>query len=138
MSTAPHTHRSIAIVGSGISGLVSAYLLHPDHDIVLYEAEDYIGGHTHTVLKEPVIVKKGNGATEKVYIFQAGKYYEYLGRIDLDFSREENGDWTLIKIRSQLIPMDESVSADPKISEHLEEYQRQNQPAPAVGVGVSP
>ena len=49
MSAAPQTHRRVAIVGSGISGLVSAYLLHPDHDIVLYEAEDYIGGHTHTV-----------------------------------------------------------------------------------------
>jgi predicted NAD/FAD-binding protein len=39
----------IAIVGGGISGLVSAYLLNEDHDIVLFEANDYIGGHTHTV-----------------------------------------------------------------------------------------
>jgi predicted NAD/FAD-binding protein len=39
----------IAIIGSGISGLVSAYLLHPGHDIVVFEANDYIGGHTHTV-----------------------------------------------------------------------------------------
>ena len=39
----------IAIIGGGISGLVSAYLLNEDHDIVLFEANDYIGGHTHTV-----------------------------------------------------------------------------------------
>ena len=39
----------IAIIGSGISGLVSAYLLCPEHDIVVFEASDYIGGHTHTV-----------------------------------------------------------------------------------------
>ncbi len=39
----------IAIIGGGISGLVSAYLLNPDHDIVVFEANDYIGGHTHTV-----------------------------------------------------------------------------------------
>ena len=39
----------IAIVGSGISGLVTAYLLHRDHDITMFEANDYIGGHTHTV-----------------------------------------------------------------------------------------
>ncbi len=38
----------IAIIGSGISGMVSAYLLSQDHDIVLYEANDYIGGHTNT------------------------------------------------------------------------------------------
>ena len=38
----------IAIVGSGISGLTCAYILHKDHDITLFEKNDYIGGHTHT------------------------------------------------------------------------------------------
>lgn len=39
----------IAIVGTGISGLVAAHRLHPDHDITVYEANDYVGGHTHTI-----------------------------------------------------------------------------------------
>ncbi len=39
----------IAIIGSGISGLTSAYLLAEDHEVVVYEANDYIGGHTNTV-----------------------------------------------------------------------------------------
>jgi uncharacterized protein len=39
----------IAIIGSGISGLVAAYRLSPHHDIVVYESGDYVGGHTHTV-----------------------------------------------------------------------------------------
>ncbi len=39
----------IAVIGAGISGMVCAYLLSQDHDIVLYEANDYIGGHTNTV-----------------------------------------------------------------------------------------
>ena len=39
----------IAIIGSGISGLTTAYLLHKSHEITLFEANDYIGGHTHTV-----------------------------------------------------------------------------------------
>ncbi|NNG01724.1 MAG: NAD(P)-binding protein [Desulfobacteraceae bacterium] len=39
----------IAIVGTGISGLVTAYLLSPDHEITVFETDDYIGGHTHTV-----------------------------------------------------------------------------------------
>ena len=38
----------IAIIGSGISGLTAAYLLNHDHEITLYEANDHIGGHTHT------------------------------------------------------------------------------------------
>lgn len=39
----------IAIVGSGISGLVAAHLLQPRHEICVYESERRIGGHTHTV-----------------------------------------------------------------------------------------
>jgi len=39
----------IAIVGAGISGLVAAHLLHREHDIVLYEAGSYVGGHTNTI-----------------------------------------------------------------------------------------
>ena len=42
----------IAIIGSGISGLSCAHALAPNHDITIYEAADYIGGHTHTVQVE--------------------------------------------------------------------------------------
>ena len=38
----------IAVVGSGIAGLASAWLLAREHEIVLFEANDYLGGHTHT------------------------------------------------------------------------------------------
>jgi uncharacterized protein len=39
----------IAIIGSGIAGLTSAYLLNRSHAISVFEAGDWIGGHTHTV-----------------------------------------------------------------------------------------
>lgn len=38
----------IAIIGSGISGMLAAYLLQREHDVTVYEANDYVGGHTHT------------------------------------------------------------------------------------------
>lgn len=38
----------IAVVGSGIAGLASAWLLSREHAVTLYEANDYFGGHTHT------------------------------------------------------------------------------------------
>lgn len=39
----------VAIVGAGISGLTAAYELHDTFDITVFEANDYIGGHTNTV-----------------------------------------------------------------------------------------
>jgi predicted NAD/FAD-binding protein len=39
----------IAIVGTGISGMVAAYLLSDAHEITVFEAGDYVGGHTNTV-----------------------------------------------------------------------------------------
>lgn len=41
--------KRIAIIGSGISGLASAYFLNRKHDVVLFEAAAYLGGHTNTV-----------------------------------------------------------------------------------------
>jgi predicted NAD/FAD-binding protein len=41
--------KRIAIIGSGISGLTSAYLLARRHEVTLFEASDYLGGHTATV-----------------------------------------------------------------------------------------
>ena len=38
----------IAIVGSGISGLSCAWMLNKDHDITLFEKNDYLGGHSNT------------------------------------------------------------------------------------------
>jgi len=38
----------IAVVGSGISGLASAWLLSREHEVVLFEGQDRVGGHTHT------------------------------------------------------------------------------------------
>lgn len=39
---------NIAIIGSGVSGMVTAYLLHRAHQITLFEAEDRFGGHVNT------------------------------------------------------------------------------------------
>jgi len=42
----------IAIIGSGIAGMTSAYLLQQQHEITLFEKNSYIGGHTRTVTVE--------------------------------------------------------------------------------------
>ena len=53
----------VAVVGTGISGLVAARALHAEHELTVYEAADRIGGHTHTVEvdgpKGPVAIDTG-------------------------------------------------------------------------------
>ena len=39
----------IAVVGSGISGLSTAYYLSKKHHVDLFEKEDHFGGHAHTI-----------------------------------------------------------------------------------------
>ncbi|NDC37355.1 MAG: FAD-dependent oxidoreductase [Proteobacteria bacterium] len=41
--------QSIAVVGGGVSGIVSAYLLSRRFDVTLYERSHYLGGHTNTI-----------------------------------------------------------------------------------------
>jgi predicted NAD/FAD-binding protein len=46
---APAERLSIAVIGSGISGLSAAWLLNRDHDVQAFEADGRIGGHSNTV-----------------------------------------------------------------------------------------
>lgn len=39
----------LAVVGSGISGMIAAWLLSREHEVDVLEAEERLGGHTHTV-----------------------------------------------------------------------------------------
>ena len=39
----------IAIIGAGVAGLSAAWMLGSKHRVTLFEANDYPGGHTHTI-----------------------------------------------------------------------------------------
>ena len=43
---------TVAVVGAGVSGLTAAYLLQRRYRVLLFEADDRLGGHadTHEVL----------------------------------------------------------------------------------------
>lgn len=50
----------VAVIGSGISGLISAYVLAKDGvEVDLYEKEDYLGGHARTVTFDGVDLDLG-------------------------------------------------------------------------------
>lgn len=70
----------IAVVGSGVSGLVCAYLLQRDHDLVVYEAEERIGGHVHTV---PVQVGgRRYGVDTGFIVFNERTYPRFCGLLE--------------------------------------------------------
>ena len=39
----------IAVIGTGIAGLTAARELHGSHELTVFEASDWVGGHTHTL-----------------------------------------------------------------------------------------
>ena len=49
----------VAVVGSGVAGLVAASELHREHEITVFERNDYLGGHARTVPVED----RGTGRT---------------------------------------------------------------------------
>ena len=44
------TRQRIAIVGTGISGMACAHFLSREHDVVLFEKDNRVGGHSNTVM----------------------------------------------------------------------------------------
>ena len=48
----------IAVVGSGISGLSSAYYLSKKHKVDLFEKQDRFGGHSYTLEMLNIMTKK--------------------------------------------------------------------------------
>jgi predicted NAD/FAD-binding protein len=68
----------IAIVGAGVSGLVAAHLLHPEHEIVVYEAGAYAGGHTNTVHVES---ERGSQDVDTGFIVMNDRNYPNFTRL---------------------------------------------------------
>ena len=68
----------IAVVGSGIAGMASAWLLSRRHDVTLFEANNYFGGHTHT---HDVELEGGNYRIDSGFIVYNPSHYPLLTRM---------------------------------------------------------
>src|SRR5262245_47572665 len=69
----------IAVIGAGVAGLYAAWRLSQNHDVVIYEAGNYAGGHTNTVDVE------WNGRTYAVdtgfIVFNDWTYPNFMGML---------------------------------------------------------
>nr|GLL41197.1 Mycolic acid cyclopropane synthase [Ipomoea trifida] len=76
----------VAVVGAGISGLVSAYVLAKGGaGVVVYEKEDYVGGHAKTVTMDGVDLDLGFMVFNRVTYPNMMEFFESLG-VDMEIS----------------------------------------------------
>ncbi|XP_015580361.1 uncharacterized protein LOC8265755 isoform X1 [Ricinus communis] len=76
----------VAVIGGGISGLVSTYVLARNGvKVVLYEKEEYIGGHAKTVCFDGVELDLGFMVFNRVTYPNMTEFFESLG-VDLELS----------------------------------------------------
>ncbi len=65
----------IAVIGTGIAGLTSAWLLQREHQVTVFEKNDYIGGHTAT---KTIPVQGKNYAIDTGFIVFNDRTYPYF------------------------------------------------------------
>jgi len=70
------TRQRIAVIGAGIAGLASAYFLNRRHDVVLYEAGAYLGGHTNTI--DVTLEGKTCGVDTGFLVFNGRTYPNFI------------------------------------------------------------
>ena len=93
----------IAVIGTGISGSLVARLLSTQHDVTVFEANDYPGGHANTV--DVSLGGKAFSVDTGFMVFNDRTYPNFCRLLDL------------LEIRSQPSDMSFSVSSKSMIGE---------------------
>jgi predicted NAD/FAD-binding protein len=131
----------VAVIGSGISGLAAAYYLSRKHEVFVFEREERLGGHTHTVTVES---SRGPLAIDTGFIVHNDRTYPNLIKLltelgvpraasDMSFavSCQRSGyEYSSRGLRGYFAHAGSVLSARPY--RLLSEIQRFNREAPAI------
>lgn len=79
------TRRTVAVIGSGVSGLTAAYVLRKEWDVTVFESDDRVGGHAHThTVEDPDAIHR----VDSGFIVHNDRTYPFLrrlfGELDVD------------------------------------------------------
>lgn len=125
----------LAIVGTGISGMVAASILNREHDIHVFEANDWVGGHTHTV---DVDIEGSHFAVDTGFIVHNTRTYPNLIRIfdelgvatrETSMSFSVNEEASAIEYSSQAILARRRNALSPRIVRMVHDVLRFNREA---------
>ncbi len=134
----------VGVVGSGISGMVAASLLHRDHEVTLFEAQDRIGGHTNTV---DVQVDGRRFAIDTGFIVHNPRTYPNLIRIfadlgistrptEMSFSVHEEA--TGLEYSSQAVLARRRNALSPRVLRMVADILRFNREAASIAAAEDP
>jgi 2',3'-cyclic-nucleotide 2'-phosphodiesterase (5'-nucleotidase family) len=85
-----------------------------------------VGGHTHTFLEKPVLVRKkeGKGRLGGTVIVQAGEFGVKIGVLRIGFRRDERVGWVPVSYRGELVGIERFQGREEGVSRILERYVR--------------
>jgi len=92
------SRKCIAVVGGGVAGLSVAWLLRKKYDIVLFECNEYLGGHAHTI---EVASPSGPLGVDTGFVVYNDRNYPLLTNLF---------DW--LEVKSQTTDMSFAASVD--------------------------
>ncbi len=97
----------IAVIGSGIAGLASAWLLSRQHEVVLFEANDYLGGHTHT---HDIELQGRRHAVDTGFIVHNPEHYPLLNALFAELGVESHPTTMSFSVRNEASGLEYNAS----------------------------
>jgi len=88
---------------------------------VVHEVTTERSEHSHNQLDTPLRIPKPDGKGE-VIVAQAGDYGRFLGRLDIRLQKNENSQYHITKVVSQLLPIDSRIKEYMEINKLLKRY----------------